>query len=846
MPPAGKLKDEEIGVLTQWVEIGAPWPGGATAAAEKPRKPGRILTESEKSFWAFQPVAAASPPRVRNLLWLKSPIDRFLLAKLEAAGLQPARRADRETLVRRATFDLTGLPPTHAEVRSFLADKSPNAFEKVVDRLLSSPRYGEQWGRHWLDVARFADSTGNDEDHRYPHAWRYRDWVIESFNRDQPYDEFVRDQIAGDLLPARGSEAADGVNRKGIIATGFLSLGPKALAQQDKTKMLYDVYDEQVDVTSKAFLGLTVACARCHDHKFDPILTRDYYALTSIFASTRSFKDAKAFVSEPLDKPLVPKAAFDDYLTAKRAHDDLVKRNRYEIEGILEAAKQPAVTKAASDLAVIMKAAWRVYADSADIAHEAERVGLGSDDLKRWVEYLRPGMPREHLLRWHEAPVEDVTSVALRYQERFAKQLDEWDRRMIAWRKKYDEAIEANKSPLPDKPSFEPGHDRFFAQVIFGKEGPLALKEEGEARLPAEIQQRLKTLREKRDELKRKAPEEPPMACAVEDGEPVSQRVFVRGDYHNAGEEVPKAFPVVLTSSTNQPSIDKGSGRLQLAQWLTQPNHPLTARVMVNRIWGWHFGEGLVRTPDNFGKTGDSPSHPELLDYLAHRFVNGGWSIKAMHRLIMLSSAYQASATPSKAALTKDPENRLLSHFNRRRLSVEEMRDGLLAIDGSLDLTMGGTLQRGTGTDGENDNKRLSLNPEKLNRRTVYLPLRRANLPALLNLFDFGDATTVNGRRQLTNVATQALFWLNSDFLTERSTNLAKTLLEIKPFNESQLIAEAYLRVLGRSPSPVESADARKYLAGYRTRFTTQGNELKVWSSLCRVLLTASDFNYVD
>jgi cytochrome c553 len=843
MPPTGKLKEDEIAVLTEWVRMGAPWPG-AKVTAEKITKPVRELTEKERSFWAFQPMAHSQPPSVKNDAWVKSPIDRFVLSKLEESGITPAGEADRLTLIRRATFDLTGLPPTPKEILEFIADKSPNAFEKVVDRLLASPRYGEQWGRHWLDVARYADSTGNDEDHRYPNAWRYRDWVIESFNRDLPYDQFVKEQIAGDLLPPSGEDVSTGVNRSGIVATGFLALGAKALAQQDKTKMLYDVYDEQVDVTSRAFLGLTVACARCHDHKFDPILARDYYSMVSIFASTRSFKDPKAFVSEPLNKPLVAKNVVEAYLTARRTYDDRVKQNKYEIEGFLDTSRDLAMRQTAQNLGAVMVAARRVYNESADLSAEAREAQVAPELLKRWVEYLKPGVPREHLLVWQNAKPEELVAVSLDYQRRFAKRVNEWQARIAAWRKKYDEALVANKSPLPDKPSFEAGSDRFFAQVCFSKEGPLAVREQDEAAFPPDVQARLKRLRVKRDELKLAAPAEPDAASAVEEGEVATQKVFVRGDYHNPGDDVQKSFPEVLLGKSEHPEIRGGSGRLQLAQWLVQPEHPLTARVMANRIWSWHMGEGIVRTTDNFGRMGERPSHPELLDYLAREFVTKGWSMKALHREIMLSSTYRMKSLASAQTLSKDPENRLLSRFNRRRLSVEEMRDSLLSIDGSLELKMGGTLQTGTGTDGENDNKRLSLNPEKLNRRTVYLPLRRANLPALLNLFDFGDATTVNGHRQLTNVSTQALFWLNSDFLTDRSSNLAAIIMN-QGADAQARIQYAYLLILGRHASADETASAVRYLTGYRTKFATK-KDADGWASLARVLMSANDFNYLD
>jgi uncharacterized protein DUF1553 len=335
------------------------------------------------------------------------------------------------------------------------------------------------------------------------------------------------------------------------------------------------------------------------------------------------------------------------------------------------------------------------------------------------------------------------------------------------------------------------------------------------------------------------------MACAIEDGQPVEQKVFIRGDYNNLGEDAPKGFPAILARYDTKPSFT-GSGRLQLAEWLTQPNHPLTARVMANRIWQWHFGEGLVRTPDNFGKMGERPTHPELLDYLATQFVKSRWSIKAMHRMIMLSSAYQMASENPNIAPDTDADNRLLTRFNRRRLSVEEMRDGLLAIDGTIDFTMGGTLQTGRGTDGENNQGRLSFNPEKSKRRTVYLPLRRANLPTLLNLFDFGDATTPSGKRLLTNVATQALFWLNSEFLNGRAQSVTGSLLDKKELSDAARVEIAFTRILNRNPGKVEVDQALNYIAGFKQKFAGEKADQKAWQSLCRVLMSSNDFVYVD
>jgi hypothetical protein len=851
MPPSGKLKDQDISALTDWVKMGAPWPGSVTpvASESQPKNPAaRSFTEEEKGFWAYQPVRTikdVAPPRVKHEALAQSPIDRFILRKLEEKNLKPAPAADKMTLLRRATFDLTGLPPTEKEMRDFLDDKSPNAFNKVVERLLASPRYGERWGRHWLDVARYADSTGNDEDHRYPHAWKYRDYVIQSFNDDLPYDQFIREQVAGDLIPAKNPGE---VNRRAIIATGFLALGPKAIAQQDKKKMLYDVYDEQVDVTTKAFLGLTVSCARCHDHKFDPILTKDYYAMIGMFASTRSFTKPESHVSEVLEKPLVPVEEFERYKAARREHQQKERRLRIAIEEILDEVKERAVKESLPHLADYFVAARKIYngggQDGAQLAGVARQANLSEEALKRWVDFLKPSDEvRGYLNEWNNATPDQLGAVARGYQDRFQKRFAEWEEKIGKWRPAYKMALAENKA-LPDKPKFEAGDDRFFNDVYFDG-GPFAVNAKDQKRFSSENWSKLTSLRKAQEELKKSAPAEPEMACAIEEGDPVEQKVLIRGDYNNYGEAAPKGFPVILARYDTKPSFT-GSGRLQLAEWLTQPGHPLTARVMANRIWQWHFGDGLVRTPDNFGKMGERPTHPELLDYLAAQFINNGWSIKAMHRMIMLSNAYQMASVNLNVPEDADPDNRLLTRFNRRRLSVEEMRDGLLAIDATIDFTMGGTLQTGRGTDGENNQGRLSLNPEKLKRRTVYLPLRRANLPTLLNLFDFGDATTTSGKRQLTNVATQALFWLNSEFLFERAQNVATSLLARNEMSAAARIEAAYALILNRRPDKKEIDQALNYITGFKQKFAGENADRKAWQSFCRVLMSSNDFVYVD
>jgi hypothetical protein len=836
MPPAGKLKPDEIASLTEWVKQGAPWPGAKGLAPAPARTPAREFTQDEKKFWAFQPMARPAPPAVKNETWVQTPIDRFILARLEEKGLAPAPRADRLTLLRRATFDLTGLPPTESEIRNFLDDPSPDAFQKVIGRLLDSPRYGERWGRHWLDVVRYADSTGNDEDHRYPYAWRYRDYVIDAFQRDVPYDQMIREQLAGDLLPPPEGKRIHG---RGIVATGFLALGQKALAQQDKKKMLYDVYDEQIDVLGKAFLGLTLACARCHDHKFDPILNRDYYSLAAIFANTRNFEgnEMEKIVSRMVYRPLVPKEELEKY-EANRAQigkhvlamED-VRARAYELKNKMEVPR----------IAAYMLAARRVYRGGLTPADAARAASLPQEMVQRWADYLQPRKEtRQHLVDWYRATDDQAPEVAARYQERYRQKIEGWERGLAQWRQAVKTAVDKQKAP-PARPAPETFEDPFFAEVAFNG-GPFAwTAEEENAVLSPPFQEWLNKLRAEAAAAEAAALPEPPMAdCVEEKNTPVEQHIFIRGDHNTEGAIVPKAFPRILAGA-DQPPITKGSGRLELANWLASAEHPLTARVMVNRVWLWHFGEGLVRTPDNFGKTGERPTHPELLDYLARKFVESGWSVKALHRAIMLSSAYQMASVAGDKTLEADPENRLLSRFNRRRLDVEEIRDGLLAISGNLDLAVGGTLQTGFGTDRENSNARLSLNPETVRRRTVYLPLRRSNLPSLLNLFDFGDATTPQGRRVSTNVAPQALFMLNSAFVAEQAETVARSLEMLPPDRRAR---EAYLRILNRPAAAPEIDAALTFVDRYNKRFPQAG--VKAWQSFCRALMASNEFVYVD
>ena len=449
------------------------------------------------------------------------------------------------------------------------------------------------------------------------------------------------------------------------------------------------------------------------------------------------------------------------------------------------------------------------------------------------MNYLKPGKTyRPHLDDWNHATPESIDAVARSYQARYEKFFKDWSKALASWRA---------GGRTAKRPDFEAETDGFFFDVYIQRSGPMAASRDQEAEFTPEAREQLKVLRARQEEMQKTSPPEPDMASAVQEGEPIDQKVFIRGDYGNHGEAAPKAVPVMLASYGRPAQNFRGSGRLQLAEWITSPDNPLPARVMANRIWQWHFGEGLVRTPDNFGRMGERPTNPYLLDYLARRFIDSGWSLKAMHRMILVSSAWQMSSEAEVKTLAADPENRLLSRFQRRRLQIEEIRDGMLAIDASLDLTMGGSLQKGTGTDSENSQDRLSIRFDKQTRRTVYLPLRRANLPSLLNLFDFGDATTASGKRMNTNVAPQALFMLNSEFLDDRSSAVAKSLAG----PAAARVESAWLRILNRRPSSQDTAAALRYVDGFRSSFPASG-EIDAWRSYVRVLLASNDFMFLD
>jgi hypothetical protein len=681
MPPGRRLSDDEVAILKNWIRGGAAW----TRVESPLRSDVHVAADYarlRKEHWAWQPLRNPQVPSVGDRAWPRDAIDRFLLARMEQRGVTPVGDAEKLSLIRRATFDLTGLPPTLAEIDGFLADRSETAFERVVDRLLASPAFGERWGRHWLDVARYAESTGSARNLPFPHAWRYRDYVIDAFNNDKPYDEFLREQIAGDLLPSRTPQE----KTEHLIATGFLALGVKDVNQRFKVRFLMDNIDEQIDTVTRSVLALTASCARCHDHKFDPIPTTDYYALAGIFRST--------------------------------------------------------------DLCAALR----------------NKMGGGGLDYYDRQMLLRIG------------PGTAASGETKRTLARLQDQLKQ---------ARADLAQQAAK---------------------------------GRSKLAA--LNRVKQLQAKFDRLSDLATNGP-AAMGVRDARVVADTALrIRGIAENLGPIVPRGFLSVV-QFPGQPAVNvRQSGRLELAQWLSSPRNPLTSRVIVNRVWHHLFGDGLVKSVDNFGVSGDVPSHPELLDHLATRFLRDGWSIKRLVRAIVLTRAYQMSSNTSPANLAADPENQLVWRHSPRRLDAEEIRDATLAAAGDLDLS------RPQGSPAMNlpvieltnngaQAQRLAAVALSSRHRSIYLPLLRGLTPNSLAVFDFAEQGMVTGDRDTTTVAPQALYLLNDPFVRSQSRALADRLLARPKLDDARRIDWAYHLAFGRPATTVETSRAARFLAAY-------------------------------
>ncbi|MFT7642309.1 MAG: hypothetical protein ACI9G1_004066 [Pirellulaceae bacterium] len=953
MPPQGKLPDAVVADFVKWVEAGAidPREGDPAIVREE------IDFDAAAKFWSFQTPQLSPLPNVKNGNWPKTDIDRYVLSVMEANELSPTAAAHKRVLIRRATFDLTGLPPTPEEVSAFLADDSTQAFENLIDRLLESPRYGERWGRHWLDVARYAE----DQAHTFGvskrvHAYQYRDWVIQAFNKDMPYDRFVKLQIAGDLLL---DESADQFER--IAGLGFSGLGAIYYKNSDKAKAIADELDDRIDTLTRGFLGLTVSCARCHDHKFDPIPTEDYYSLAGIFASTQM-----------ADRPLAAQELLQVYNAAQakiREHDGLLKKFRIaEKERIAESHR--------NDVKKYMVASW-MYRNrkKADNKHSttihATESQLEKSWLDRWDKYLDPKnkalekvvaldawrkLPVPDGKNHTEAPPAEVLAAAEQFQQHLNDVLDERDgkNRPQPQSAKYTSPILKGKNrvvdidvdikgakelflvvsdtgddinndwaswlnPVISGPAGEkklnelkwrsgttgwqsiqidknadgqplkigetkyvgigthatsiicfdlPGeYDRFRAKGYLDGSGtgsiqfrvylaePKDIVVGTSAKLVKEKLEVIKTVfshsglfslgdgdlakhlvKPKQDELaslekelqsaKGASPPAPAMAHAIRDSGSKDLKVYLRGNPAKQGDVAPRRFLRILAGGERATYTD-GSGRLQLAEEIASAENPLTARVIVNRVWQHHFGNGIVATSSNFGVLGEPPTHPELLDWLTVNFVKSGWSLKWLHKEVMRSAVYQLSSDHNSQNYQRDPENRYLWKMTRRRLDVESWRDALLSVSGNLDLKIGGPT--------------MSLSDNNNNRRTVYASISRHELDGLLRLFDFPDANVTSAARSETTIPQQQLFVLNSEFFIRQAKSLAARLQKVSD-DDSERIKHGYALLFGREPDAAELSLGVSFVSSEKPK----DDKLSMWEQYTQALLGANEFMYID
>ncbi len=814
MPPSGKLPESVIADFAKWIELGAPDP---RTGSSQINATGMSVDEG-RQFWSFKPVEKPTIPSPNDEKgFVRTPIDAFVLAKLQRHGLTPAPQADRQILIRRVTQDLIGLPPTPAEVEAFLSDESSDAFSRLVDRLLDSPHYGVRWGRHWLDVARYADSNGLDENIGFGNAWRYRDYVVDAFNADKPYDEFLIEQVAGDLIAEPTQES--------ITATCFLQLGPKVLAEPDIEKLHMDVIDEQLDTLGKAFLGMTLGCVRCHDHKFDPIKQTDYYALAAIFKGTQTFGDKRNGAI---------KFWYEHSLATEEDKNRLeeVDKQLKELNSAASSFKSSQIAKLRVDARskvveyLIASTQFDLGASLDEVQIIADSLGLHARVLHHCRQHLEFHRDDEFFQPWHNlSSAGELDQLEDHYRRLFRD-----SRNALAAAKKLDPKIKTLKDPQLNK----------ALEVLVDNAGLLAVPAVESLAFDSETLAEYHRLLDRAREFESAAPDEPAL-MSVAAGEPLAKMAIrIRGDHKLLGKEVEKAFPIVMCSAKKPTEFpESASGRLELAQWMASPKHPLTARVMVNRIWAWHFGRGLVSTTENFGVKGESPANAELLDCLACYFVESGWSVKAMHRLILNSSTWQVSSqhTDYSHCITVDPENRWLWKQAMRRLEAEQLRDSILAASGRLDTSFGGkTLPLRNRQFVFNHTSEDHTTYESL-RRAIYLPVIRNNLYTLFEQFDYPDPTMPTGTRSETVVAPQALLLMNDPLVLDSSQALAKMTSQLEP---SQRVRRIYRRCLGRDPS---SDELQRDLAFVKRNISTSRD---AWELLCQSVLVSNEFMYIQ
>jgi len=902
MPPekaGGKLSVAEIAALGEWVRRGAPDPRVFAAQI------GGMTEVEAKSWWAFQPIAEPPVPAVKApAAFVHNEIDHFILARLEGTELGPAPPADRRTLIRRATYDLTGLPPTPEDVDAFVHDPSPGAFAKVIERLLESRHYGEAWGRHWLDVARYADTAGENTDRPLPHMWRYRNWVFDALNRDVPFDDFVRLQLAGDVLRSAQTGAA---HTEGIIATGYLALARRFGHDSDKDAHL--MHEDVIDNLGKAFLGLSIACARCHDHKYDPVSNEDYYALYGIFASSRfSFAGCEA-KGQPRDLVAMLTAAeaeelkrpwrermtqcdvrLNEIAAQTRQGRERIKHDMVAANRVLAAADvaeggsvslgdgptEPldGITVRKGEILMLSVSPRASHgADSTRVEWEIVEVG---GEGRRWsvadlIHTLLAGNPHTGASRDAGPEAQwcflDMADGPAFLDEKL--EVVEGHTEINAWRNGDTPSVFVNTADQPVSVWTSLPPRSFFVHP--GPRGPVAvawlssidgvvavtarvgdvhpaaggdgvafsLEHIASADVGRALAGAGELARERAEIIRRRDAEagtEPlaPVAFAVVEAEARNVRLHQRGDPEVPGNEVTRHWLAVFGGEPVPPGA--GSGRRELAEWIVR--HPLSSRVIVNRVWQGHFGKGLVSTPNDFGSRGQRPTHSELLDWLCARFEKDGRHLKALHRLIMASAAYQRASAAGETGAPADPDNRLLAYFDRRRLSAEELRDSLLAAGGNLDSTPGAAHPfpaEATWTFTQHNPFSAVYDDDK---RTAYQMVQRQRRHPFLALFDGADPNTSTAARQTTTAPTQALFFLNDPFFHSQAARLAASLLTLP--RDAERLRRAFRVALQREPTAGEQEWAARFLAAY------PGTLEEKWSGCVRVLLAGNEFIHLD
>jgi len=848
MPPEKKLPKEVVADFEKWIAMGAPDPRDAPmeTVVESSGPKAKSLEEGRK-FWVFHPLASPQLPEVTDEKWVKDELDRFVLARLEESDLKPAPLADKSTLLRRLYFDLTGLPPDIGQIEAFQADDSPDAYAKVVDELLASPRFGERWGRHWLDVARYADTTGGGRNNPFPNAYRFREYVIDSYNEDKPFDQFAKEQIAGDLLPSSTDKEFNG----NLTGTGFLALGPHNYELQDKALLRMEVVDEQISAVGRAFLGMTMGCVRCHDHPFDPIPIEEYYSLAGIFRGTNSLVPGN--VAGFRERTLR-----DQHAVARKKHS----ADQKKLEGELKKAE--AKLKALGGNTDFAKAGQQsldpsklegVVVDDAD----AKRIGkwVPSTHTKGYVgkgyihdshgSLKQKGMssvtfparipaPGKYEIQLSYTPGpnrEKKTPVTIMHADGEQKVYVNQAKQppilgafvslgTFRFEKGTRDVIQittedTTKVVIADSIRLLP--ENAVAVAVVGDE-----KKQELTKARKQMEKRVADLRKKVQQHKKTAPPAAGKVMSVlEHKEAGDWRIHRRGEIRNLGPYVKRGFLAVATPAelSPTPKIPKGSsGRLELANWVASSRNPLTSRVYANRVWRHLFGRGIVATPDNFGEMGRRPTHPELLDHLAISLIENGWSTKRLIRKVVLSNTYRMSSKGVPGAIEADPENDLFSRQNRRRLEVEAIRDAMLVASG-----------------------RISFSEDGMDKtRSMFEKLDRNKIPEMFEVFDYPNPGLVSGNRNASTVPTQALFMMNNDFVLKEATVAADKILALKGLEDEQRLDLAYLTCLGREPSEAEKTLALNYLKGNSKGTGAQ----EAWSGIIHGLFGCIDFRYLN